>query len=1084
MLTLLLCTDWVTGQKAVLDRIKNNVDREIHGNILIVPELISHDMERRLCLTAGDCACRFAEVLSFSRLVRRVCEYCSICEPECLDNGGRVVTMAAAARNLHSKLKAYASVESKPDFLSGLLDAIDEFKRCCITAEDLRIASGKTEGSLAQKLEELSLLLESYDALCAQGKRDPRDQMNWLLEQLEECDFANDHRFFVDGFPDLTRQHLAVLEHVIQNSDEVVVSLNCDQINSHEPAFEKAASTAAEIIRCAKQYGVEYEIIFLENENKVFADVWKKLFRGKLENGFLKDRLRTYITESVYDECALVAEKIMQQVHKGARFKDFSVVCTDTTVYSNVIASVFERCGIPGYLSGTEDILDKPVIATVIAALDAAFNGYEQEDMLRYVRTMFSPLSLEQCDKIENYAVIWNISGQKWLEQWKNHPQGLADKWTEKNIRDLEELNNLRARIVDPLRRLRDGFAQTVSVAGQVGALYSFLEELGMAKRLSAVSEKLYQEHQDRQAQIFNQLWEILVGALEQLYDALGNLYWEPEAFARLLKLLLSQYDVGTIPPVLDAVTFGPVSAMRCQQAEHLFVIGALEGCLPGYSGAAGVLNDQERTMLRSLGVPLTGGALEGLQSEFAEIYGVFCGACSTVCVSCPAGQPSYVFRRLCELSGGVTEEKPTGPALFNKADAASYLARFGALDAAKQLDLEHLYQEAFEKKDYHLGKVERENIDALYGPVLHLSASQIDKQASCRLHYFLRYGLRVRERKTAQVDPAEFGTYVHAVLEKTVAHIIDGGGFINFSAQQVLQIASGYSDEYEQEHFGQLDSDRMSYLFKRNSGELKLIVEELWNEFQNCDFEPVGVEIGFGEDESMSAIDVSGKSKAAVLGGFVDRVDQWKEDGKNYFRVVDYKTGKKNFDYCDVLNGIGLQMLLYLFALEQQGYDLLGDQAHCAGVQYFSARAPLLSVDGSLSPEEAAKERESAWKRKGLILSDEDVVRAMDHTTGLSRLSCKENKNGEIVGDVADRDRFKLLKTYLFSVVGQLVDEIASGNVEANPYTRGTGAGVCVYCPYNSICNPETVSGRRVYKAINSKQFWDDVERSVKDRG
>ncbi len=1084
MLTILLCTDWVAGRKAVLNRIKNNVDKALSGNILIVPELISHDTERRLCKTAGDSACRFAEVLSFSRLVRRVCEYCNIYEPECLDNGGRVVTMAAAARNLHSKLKAYAAVETKPDFLSGLLDAIDEFKRCCITAADLRLASEKTEGSLAQKLEELSLLLESYDALCAQGKRDPRDQMNWLLEQLEDCDFAENHRFFVDGFPDLTRQHLAVLEHVIRSSKEVVISLTCDQVNTLEPAFEKAASTAADIIRCAKHYGVDYEIKVLNHENAVFSDIWKTLFRGKLEKAALKDHLFTYKTESVYDECVLVAEKIMQHVRQGARFKEFSVVCTDTAVYTNVIGSVFERCGIPCYLSGTEDILDKPVIATVIAALDSALGGFEQEDMLRYIRTMFSSLTLEQCDKVENYVAIWNISGKKWLEEWKYHPEGLADKWTDRNIHDLEELNRLRQRIIDPLVQLRDGFADASAVSGQVCALYDFLEEIRIAKQLADVADKLYRDGEDRQAQIFNQLWEILIGALEQLYDALGGLHWDSEAFARLFKLLLSQYDVGTIPPVLDAVTFGPVSAMRCQQAQHLFVIGALEGALPGYSGAAGILNDQERTALRLLGVPLTGGALEGLQAEFAEIYGVFCGAEASVSVSCPAGQPSYVFRRLCELSGSLIEEKLVGPALFDRDEAAAYLVRFGAEAAAQQLSIEDNYRKALDRKNYTIGTVERAHIDELYGPVLQLSASQIDKQASCRLHYFLRYGLRVRERKSAQVDPAEFGTYVHAVLEQTVAHIMSHGGFRNFSLQQVLDIAADYSDAYEKDHFGQLDSERMSYLFKRNCGELKLIVEELWAEFQNCDFTPVGVEVGFGRNESMAAIDVSGKTKEAVLGGFVDRVDQWKDNGRNYFRVVDYKTGKKDFDYCDVLNGIGLQMLLYLFALEEQGEALLGANACSAGVQYFAARAPLISVNGSLTPEEAAKERESAWKRKGLILSDEDVIRAMDHTDGLRRLACKENKNGDISGDIADRQRFKFLKQYVYSVVGRLVDEIASGNVEANPYTRGAGDGACVYCPYSAVCNPESVPGRRVYKAINAKQFWEDVERSVKEHG
>ena len=96
MLRLLFCTDWVIGRNAILDQIRENVLCKKNGNILIVPELISHDTERRLCETSGDTACRYAEVLSFSRLVRRVCEYTRMCAPECLDKGGRVVAMSKA----------------------------------------------------------------------------------------------------------------------------------------------------------------------------------------------------------------------------------------------------------------------------------------------------------------------------------------------------------------------------------------------------------------------------------------------------------------------------------------------------------------------------------------------------------------------------------------------------------------------------------------------------------------------------------------------------------------------------------------------------------------------------------------------------------------------------------------------------------------------------------------------------------------------------------------------------------------------------------------------------------------------------
>ena len=128
----MLGTDWTRNRDALLARIAEAVLEKRPNLVLIVPELITHDTERRLCAAAGDTASRYAEVLSFSRLALRVADSIGCAVEECLDNGGRVVAMAASARMLASRLKAYAAVETKPEFLTGLVDAVDEFKRCCI----------------------------------------------------------------------------------------------------------------------------------------------------------------------------------------------------------------------------------------------------------------------------------------------------------------------------------------------------------------------------------------------------------------------------------------------------------------------------------------------------------------------------------------------------------------------------------------------------------------------------------------------------------------------------------------------------------------------------------------------------------------------------------------------------------------------------------------------------------------------------------------------------------------------------------------------------------------------------------------
>ena len=616
-------------------------------------------------------------------------------------------------------------------------------------------------------------------------------------------------------------------------------------------------------------------------------------------------------------------------------------------------------------------------------------------------------------------------------------------------------------------------------------ALYAFLVDIDLAQRLDQLAKQMNESDDPREAQILNQLWEILLSAMEQMYDALGQSVWEGDVFVRLFTLLLSQYDVGTIPPVLDAVMVGPVNAMRCQEEKHLIVLGAAEGALPGYGGSAGLLTDQERVTLRQMGLPLTGGAFEGIQAEFAEIYGVFCGARESVYVSCPAVEESYLFRRIVQMAGGEKSVKlPVGAAGCDPQETGAFLAAWQAKGNAQKLNVIDWYDTTIEKAAFTIGNVEPSHIQPLYGNCLNLSASQVDRHAECKMSYFLKYGLRAKERKETTVDPAEFGTYVHEVLELTAQDVMNKGGFAAVSLEEVYEIAAGHSSRYASEHFAQLESQRLDYLFRRNWHELEMVIRELWEELKEAAFEPVFFELAFGEQGMMPLISIDGAAMQAILRGFVDRVDIWKKDGMHYFRVVDYKTGKKDFDYCDVFNGVGLQMLLYLFALEQEGTALLGGHPVASGVQYFPARAPLVSADGRLTDYEAERLRQREWKRKGLLLADEQVLCAMDPDAAMKRLSCTRKKDGSLSGDIADRDQLKLLRGYVFKVLAKFVNEIASGDITPDPYTRGSAHDACSYCPYASICHKEEVQGRRNYKTMTSQRFWEEIEKEVNCHG
>ena len=1079
MLRILLGKDWKVLREQVLSEIADDVRQRKPGRVYMVPELMSHEAERALCAAAGDTASRYAEVLSFTRLCRSVSDAVGTLDRECLDGGGRVVAMAAAARILSSRLKAYAALESKPEFLKELVDGVDEFKRCCITPEDLKRAAGKSEGAFAQKLEELGLLMEGYDGLCAQGKRDPRDRMTWLLEQLEDCDYAENHVFYIEGFPDFTRQNLAVLEHLMCFSPSVTVALNCDEPGTELLAFEKAGKTAQELIKIANRRGVNYKIQRMTQKPDLLAPIREKLFQGSLPKNIPAERLGVYQAADPWQETMAAAEQAAELIRSGCRCRDISLVVSDEALYAGLVGLIFKRMGIPVYRAGTEEILTKSVIVTVLSALEAVVSGFEQRSVLKYLRSSMSPLTADQCDKVENYAFVWRLRGKDWLSAWKSHPDGLAGKWEGDAQVRLEELNALRETTMGPLAKLNRGFASAQDLRGQVLALYAFLQDISLEEKLEIQAKEMDEAGDNRSAQILNQLWEILLSALEQMYDVLGETHWEPEHFLRLFRLLLSQYDVGTIPPVLDAVQMGPVSALRCHPCKHLLVLGAQEGAMPGYSGSRGILTDQERVALRAMDLPLTGGAMEGIQEEFAEIYGVFCGASQSIWVYCSAEQPSYLFNRLGEMAGGVQTIVPTLEfACADRRQAGAWLAKWGQEALAKDLGAEDGYLDTRTRADYRLGGLRTETVKSLYGKRLELSASQVDTQEDCRLQYFLKYGLRARERKAAEVDPAEFGTYVHAVLEQTGRAVMEKGGFHVVPLEDTLSLARNFADAYARERFRDMDSQRLTYLFRRNNQELELIVEELWKELSAAAFRPVGFEVAFGRGGQMPAIQIPNSAMPASLRGFVDRVDLWEDETGRFLRVTDYKTGQKKFDYCDVTQGVGLQMLLYLFALEHGGGGLFGQDLRPGGVEYFPARAPYLKADGPMDQAEAEQERIKSFSRSGLFLEDARVLEAMEPGKKGSRLPVTEKKDGSLSGSLASSHQFRLLEGYIFHLLADMVSEIASGNVSPNPYSRGSAHDACRFCPYAAVCHPEKEAKRRNYRALNAQEFWEQIEK------
>ena len=111
-------------------------------------------------------------------------------------------------------------------------------------------------------------------------------------------------------------------------------------------------------------------------------------------------------------------------------------------------------------------------------------------------------------------------------------------------------------------------------------------------------------------------------------------------------------------------------------------------------------------------------------------------------------------------------------------------------------------------------------------------------------------------------------------------------------------------------------------------------------------------------------------------------------------------------------------------------------------------------------------------------------MLNAMESLEKPFRMQYSRKKDGTTSGNLADRNQMRLLKAYIFTLIGSFVDDIASGCVTPNPYTRGDSHNACRYCPYGAVCHALYVEGRRDYKEMSAQWFWEAVEKEVREHG
>ena len=1065
---------------------------------LIVPEQFSFESERRILMLLGEKNAMKVEVCSFSRLAENILGDTQ--HTVKLDDAGRVALMSTALEEISDKLEVYGRFSRNMSVVSEMLNISDELKKFAITPALLEDASHKVEdGMLKKKLSDLSLVMTAYNSLVVQRFTDTRDDLSLLAEKLDDNRFFENATVIIDEFKGFTVQEYDVISRMISQSKEIYITLCLDEIYAGEidlSVFACVRKTARKLIDISKQASISVSQVRVpEYKDRYNCDALKALENQLYSFDILpfdgnSSDVTVHSCVTAYDECEYVALTIKKLLREeNYRCRDIAIISRNEGEYSQNLRASLKKHGVPVFEDKRRPLSTQPPVVLSRAALEIACKGFSTDAVFRVLKTQLADLCVEEVGELENYAYLWKIDAKKWLSDWSDNPSGLGQQSGKSDLLTLDHLNNLRKKCIEPLIKLKSDVKNSDTAADILTALFNYLVQIKAPQNLKKLAASLNSFGETEDAIELGRVWDRLMDIFSQLSAALGKSKVTAERLLDLFTLVIGVQDIGVIPHGLDEITIGSADRLRISRPKAVFAVGVNEGVFPKKPSSGRILCDADRQALTDMGIDISAPSQNDFLEERYISYNALCCASDRLYLTYCSTDFSGAEKNPSELVSQVKRILPkctvTDYSDIDKLDLIqSRASAFNALainwhtDSSFRNTLRAYFDSCTEYK-LRIAALERANgksefkIEsaetalALFGNDINISATKIEDYGKCPFLYFCRHGLRLNERKTAEIDAMLSGIVVHFVLENIVSKF--GKKLTELSFDKIKEQVVALLDEFLRENLGAEQRDeRFDYLYRRLCDSICLVVTRLINEMKLSDFEPVDFELQIGgKTPEIEAFEIllndGGK---IILSGKVDRVDVLKTQEHTFVRVMDYKTGTKKFNLSDVINGLNMQMLLYLFAVKANGRERYGNIVP-AGVLYVPAKSKQsgkIKKDTPRSVLEADVLKEG--KFSGILLNDARVVHATDTENTGTVISY--NRKG-VFDNLISLTQLAALEKKVIDTVREMGEHLHKGLIPAVPKVGGSySKPACEYCAYKDICLREDSGSIIDYENLN----------------
>jgi len=1076
----------------VLQEIEQNLlDGGEEQLILLVPEQFTLQSERDLIQKLRLPGIMRVEVLSFTRLARRVFNEVGGLTRTLLNEQGKNMVLRKMIDEVTKDLTIYKKSASQEGFVPKLSDLLSELKGQDIIPDQL-LASVESDAELIikQKVNDIALIFDHFNQYLQGRYLDTEDYLNLFAEKITASEYLRNTRIWMDGFSTFSPQSLKILDKLMNLACDITISLTFDHNNQarDRDLFSLSRDSLQKIQAMARAQGRPEEIIIMDEKdvpaikNRALMHLEKELYAypGEAYQENVHD-IELFAGANLNSELEYAAAQIVELVReRGWRWKDLAVVCNDMSNYGTLIKRVFDEYGIPCFMDEKRDIMNNSIIKLILSSVEVIRRGYRYEDVFSFLKTGFSGLNIDKVEKLENYVLQYGIHGKLWREEFS---------WDKPELR--EELNQAREEFILPMAKLESKLSGKKALADMCRAHYECLVDLGVQARLEEWIEKMNSQGRFEVVRENTQIWNIVLDIFDQMVEILGDQDVTLKEYRRILEAGFMSQEVGIIPTTIDQVLVGNIQRSKSHDIKGLLVVGVNDGVLPSGQEEEGIFSEVEKEMLMARGVDLGFERHKKYAEERFLIYTALSKPQQYLGLSFAmadgtgkALRPSLLIDHLQRLfpslqlqsdvvkHGSLEMHQISTPASSYKylvENLRLYLDAKSTTDiwwdvyswyygqAGWQESLKSMREGLFHHNQAHT--IGAANARRLYALPLHSTVSRVEQFVNCPFAHFIRYGIKPQERKVFTVGAPDIGELFHNSLLAFAMQIqSENKNWFELQRPDCDRIMDGIMDELVPQHGHGVftSSHRYQYLVQRLKRISRRAVWVLTEHLQHGEFTPLQYEVSFGPGCPFPAMEIELENgEKFYLVGRIDRVDLLEGEEGTYVKIIDYKSGSHDFKLSDVYHGLSLQLMIYLRAVMASFLDIPSDRLKPAGVFYFKIDDPLINSESGII-ENVEKEIARKLKMKGLVLEEAQLIRQLDNQiTGSSDIipvaltvNGGFTKNSAIL-PAAD---FTALIKHVEELLRRIGQEIMNGKIKIEPIKTGQHTA-CGFCLYRSIC-------------------------------